>query len=80
MKRITPGMKGNQETKNVNDIQGLIKKLYAEGNREQVINQSGKVYKYLKNHNVSDLEAQKIILNHGVEYNDMLEGILRTEM
>ena len=54
----------------------LVKSLYEKGEIKQIQTSSNLVYEKLIRSGYCHLEAVEVVLSHGVEYNDLLAGIL----
>ncbi len=61
---------------NRQEVQALVKTQYKNGELDTIQRQSAKVYKYCKSKGMSHLGAINEVLDMGVEYNDLLAGIL----
>ena len=58
------------------DIRDLVKSMYDKGEILKIQTQSNLVYEKLRRSGYNHLESIEVILSHGVEYNDIMSGIL----
>ena len=61
---------------NTKDIRELVKSMYSKGEIQEIQTRSNLVYEKLIRSGYDHLESIEIILSHGVEYNDIMSGIL----
>ena len=58
------------------DIKTLVKTMYKNGQIKEIQTRSNLVYEKLRRSGYNHLESIDVILSHGVEYNDIMSGIL----
>lgn len=61
---------------NTQDIIQLVKVMYEKGQIKEIQTRSNLVYEKLLRSGYNHLEAIDVILSHGVDYNDIMNGIL----
>lgn len=62
--------------KTTQDIKDLVKIMYEKNQIKEIQTRSNLVYEKLIRSGYTHLESIDVILSHGVEYNDIMSGIL----
>ncbi len=60
----------------IDDIKKRVSLMYQKGQIKEIQYSSNLVYEKLLRSGYNHLEAIEVILSHGVEYNDIMSGIL----
>ncbi len=60
----------------IDDIKKTVKIMYEKGQIKEIQYSSNLVYEKLRRSGYNHLESIEVILSHGVEYNDIMSGIL----
>ena len=56
--------------------QELVKSMYEKNQIKEIQTRSNLCYEKLRNSGYTHLESLEVVLSHGVEYNDIMAGIL----
>jgi len=62
--------------KTTQDIKDLVKIMYEKNQIKEIQTRSNLVYEKLRRSGYNHLESIEVVLSHGVEYNDIMSGIL----